>query len=76
MSDQDPESGELITVKSVRFGDFAVVANSLIEFPVGVIGFPEHRRFVMLEHKPPFCWLHSVDDPNLAFVVVDGLEFW
>jgi flagellar assembly factor FliW len=29
----------------------------------------------MLDHKPPFSWLHSIDDPNLAFVVVDGFEF-
>jgi flagellar assembly factor FliW len=29
----------------------------------------------MLEHKHPFSWLHSIDDPNLAFVVVDGFEF-
>jgi flagellar assembly factor FliW len=28
-----------------------------------------------LEHKAPFSWLHSVDDPDLAFVVVDGFEF-
>jgi flagellar assembly factor FliW len=29
----------------------------------------------MLEHKPPFSWLQSTQDPDLAFVVVDGFEF-
>jgi flagellar assembly factor FliW len=29
----------------------------------------------MIDHKPPFSWLHSVEDPNLAFVVVDGFQF-
>jgi flagellar assembly factor FliW len=29
----------------------------------------------MLEHKHPFSWLHSIEDANLAFVVVDGFEF-
>ena len=29
----------------------------------------------MLEHSPPFSWLQSVDEPDLAFVVVDGFEF-
>lgn len=75
MSEQEAGSGEMITIQSTRFGELTVPADSVIEFPVGVIGFPRHQKFVMLEHKPPFSWLHSVDDANLAFVVVDGLEF-
>lgn len=73
MSDQS--QGETITVASSRFGDLEVPASSLIHFPSGLIGFPRHCSYVMIEHKHPFSWLHSVDDSNLAFVVVDGLEF-
>jgi flagellar assembly factor FliW len=65
----------MMTLKSSRFGDLEVPVSSIIEFPQGLIGFPKTNRFVMLEHKPPFSWLHSVDDPSLAFVVVDGFEF-
>ena len=68
------EQGE-ITIKSTRFGELKVPADSVIEFPSGLIGFPGAHRFVMFDHKPPFSWLHSADDPNLAFVVVDGFEF-
>ncbi len=75
MSDQAVKGDETLVIQSSRFGELTVPADSVIEFPVGVIGFPRHKRYVMLEHKPPFSWLHSVDDPNLAFVVVDGLEF-
>lgn len=64
-----------IVVHSSRFGDFTVSATTVIEFPSGLIGFPRHMRYVMLDHKPPFSWLHSTEDPNLAFVVVDGYEF-
>lgn len=64
-----------ITVKSTRFGDLVVPADSVIEIASGLIGFPRHTRFIMIDHKPPFSWLHSVDDPNLAFVVVDGFQF-
>lgn len=74
MSDQS-EKPEMLTVQSSRFGELSVPADSVIEFPQGVIGFPDHKDYIMIEHKPPFCWLHSVTDPNLAFVVVDGLEF-
>jgi flagellar assembly factor FliW len=52
-----------------------VPADSVIEFPAGIIGFPSAKSFIMLEHKPPFSWLQSTQDPDLAFVVVDGFEF-
>jgi len=64
-----------IMVKSSRFGDLSVPADSVIELPSGLIGFSKTQRFVMLEHKPPFSWLQSVDEPELAFVIVDGGEF-
>ncbi len=69
------DNAGMITIKSTRFGDIDVPADSLIEFPVGIIGFPHQKKYVMLEHKQPFSWLHSVEDPNLAFVVIDALEF-
>ena len=69
------ESSSNILVKSTRFGDFLVSAESIIELPSGLIGFPKHKQFVMIDHKPPFSWLHSVEDADLAFVVVDGFEF-
>jgi flagellar assembly factor FliW len=64
-----------LVVRSTRFGELEVPADSVITIPSGLIGFPRHQRFVMIDHKPPFSWLHSVDDPNLAFVVVDGFQF-
>ena len=65
--------GTTITVKSSRFGEFVVPTSTIIEFPRGIIGFPNQRRYIMLEHKEPFCWLQSVDEPSLAFVVIDGM---
>lgn len=75
MSDKSESTQKEILVKSSRFGELVVPADSVIELPSGLIGFPRHRRFVMIDHKPPFSWLHSVDDANLAFVVVDGSQF-
>jgi flagellar assembly factor FliW len=75
MSEETGENQEVITFSSSRFGELQVPAESVIEFPSGVIGFPHATRYVMLEHKAPFSWLHAIDDPNLAFVVVDGFEF-
>lgn len=64
-----------IHIKSARFGDLIVPESSVITLPVGLIGFPNATRFVMLDHKPPFSWLHSVEDTSLAFVVIDGFGF-
>jgi flagellar assembly factor FliW len=75
MSEDVEKNTEVITFSSSRFGELSVPLESVIDFPSGVIGFPKARRYVMLEHKHPFSWLHSIDDPNLAFVVVDGFEF-
>ena len=75
MSNEEKQDVPIMIVKSSRFGDLEVPEGCEIEFPVGIIGFPRHQKFVMLDHKPPFSWLHSTQDPNLAFVVVDGFEF-
>lgn len=75
MSEESSNTGEVLTFKSTRFGEFTVPAETVITIPSGIIGFPHTTRFVMLDHKPPFSWLHSIEDPNLAFVVVDGFEF-
>ena len=75
MSNDIEREGKRISVQSSRFGELSVLEESVIQFPVGVVGFPRHNRFIMIEHKPPFCWLQSVEDSNLAFVVVDGLQF-
>lgn len=75
MSEELKTQKDTISFTSARFGEFQVPADSVIEIPSGIIGFPHATRYVMLEHKQPFSWLHAIDDPNLAFVVVDGFEF-
>jgi flagellar assembly factor FliW len=74
MSD-DTKQPDMIVVESSRFGPLEVTADSVIEFPSGLIGFPSAKRFIMVEHKAPFSWIQSLEEPTLAFVVVDGFEF-
>jgi flagellar assembly factor FliW len=71
----DATGQETITFQSSRFGELSVPASSIIEFPSGLVGFPRRMNFVMLDYTAPFSWLHSIEDPSLAFVVVDGFEF-
>jgi len=74
MTEKVEESIPTITLESARFGVLTVPADSVLEFPSGLIGFPGQKRYVLIEHKAPFSWLHSVDEASLAFVVVDGFD--
>lgn len=74
-SSSNQSDAAVMTVKSTRFGEISVPVDSELYFPQGLIGFPQMKRYVILEHKPPFSWLHSLDDPALAFVIVDGIQF-
>lgn len=57
-------------VETSRFGTVEVADDSIIEFPWGIPGFEDMKRYVLLEYKEgPFQWLQSVDEPTLAFVV-------
>ena len=63
----------MATIKTSRFGDVDVKENRMVHFPEGLLGFPDRKDFVILEHKPdsPFYWLQSMDTPELAFVITD-----
>jgi flagellar assembly factor FliW len=67
--------GEMFTFISARFGELEVGRDTIIEFPQGLIGFSNYRNYVLLDHKEPFSWLHSIEEPSLAFVVIDGFQF-
>jgi len=60
-----------------RFGTIDIEEEQIISVPYGIIGFPVEKRFVLLEHKKgsPFFWFQSVDNPSLAFALMDPLLF-
>jgi len=64
-------------VRTTRFGVVEIAEDRVIEFPKGLLGFPEHRRYCLLQPGDDACffWLQSTDDPNLAFVVTDPTLF-
>lgn len=64
-------------IESSRFGQLEIDENRIIRFAEGLLGFPRHQRFALIQTSPDpvFFWLQSVDDPALAFVVCDPLAF-
>lgn len=59
--------------ETTRFGTIEVSPEEICVFPDGPLGFPECTRFVFLdeENTAPFRMMQSLDNPALAFVVVD-----
>jgi flagellar assembly factor FliW len=67
-----------ITVESTRFGTFEVSREIVLDFPQGMIGFPQHHEYVLLKQRDDsvFLWLHSLSDPSLAFPIVLPWAFY
>ena len=67
-----------MVIQTSRFGEVKVDASRLIELEEGLLGFPQERRYCLLQAKPgsPFHWLQSVERPELAFLVVGPHEFF
>jgi flagellar assembly factor FliW len=65
-------------VDTVRFGTIEIDDSSIIRMPRGPLGFEEQRDYCLIQHRPDtsFRWLQSIDEPCLAFVVVDPVEFF
>jgi flagellar assembly factor FliW len=65
-------------IATCRFGELEIKPESVFSIAEGLFGFAHARRYCLLEHTPesPFRWLQSVDQPEVAFVVIDPLEFF
>lgn len=64
-------------IKTSRFGEFDIAEESIISFPDGIIGFERYKGFVILSKKEnaPLRWLQSVDEPELAFIIISPFIF-
>ena len=60
-------------VETTRFGTIEVKEEEVVTLVEGLLGFSECTRFTMFSDEigEPFQWLQSLDNPSLAFVVVD-----
>ncbi len=60
------------TIQTSRFGPLDINEEKIITMTTPFLGFAEERRFILLPHGPDsvFWWLQSVDNPDLAFVVI------
>lgn len=62
---------------TTRFGEIEVADDKIITMAEGLLGFAEITRYVILDHAPdsPFHYFQAVDDPDVAFIIIDPLCF-
>lgn len=60
------------TIQTSRFGSIEIEEDKIITMTTPLLGFEAERHFILLPHGPnsAFWWLQAVDNPNLAFVVI------
>ena len=65
-------------IETTRFGRMTVDDSRVINLPRGLLGFPNHTRYALVQTSEEnyFFWLQSVDEPALAFVVTDPSIFF
>jgi flagellar assembly factor FliW len=73
-----------MTLDTKHFGAIDIDESKIIEFKEGIPGFLNLNRFVLLaepdEHasdglRGMLYWLQSVDDPSVAFVMVNMVKY-
>ena len=64
-------------LKTTRFGELDVPEENMLFFPEGIIGFENFKNYVIITKKEnsPLRWLQSLDEPNLAFIIINPYLF-
>jgi flagellar assembly factor FliW len=65
--------GLIMRIQTSRFGVVEITEQDVIDFPEGLLGFNDYRKFVLLDdpNDEIFAWLQSCEEPGLAFPVLE-----
>lgn len=66
-----------LRVQTTRFGIIEVDPDLILNFSEGLIGFERCQRYIVLRQDETniFRWLQSLDDPKIAFPIVEPDAF-
>lgn len=63
-------------VDTKPYGEMEVDERQKVHFPYGILGFEQLKWYVLLDApQAPFYWLQSLENPKVAFVLIDPLVF-
>lgn len=65
-------------IHGTRFGVLEFEENEIITIADGLLGFPLSKKFLLFPYgqDSSFFWLQSVDEPEIAFIVVNPFDFF
>lgn len=59
-------------IKTKTMGVKNVEPRQIVTFPEGLFGFEDFKKYAVMDSEyEPFIWLQSVDEPSLAFFIID-----
>jgi flagellar assembly factor FliW len=64
-------------IETSRFGGIEVDDQRFLNFPRGLLGFPDDREYALIQtgENSAFYWMQAIHRPELAFVVCDPRLF-
>lgn len=65
-------------IQTKRFGEIAIAEEKIINMIKPILGFESLKKFFLVESEEmsPFMWLQSIEDPLIAFIVVNPRVFY
>ena len=64
-------------IETKNFGQIEIDEDKIINFNQEILGFEEYQEFTLIESEDEsvFLWLQSINEPSLAFMLVNPFLF-
>ena len=78
MEEMPVKESSMVNLSTNNFGNLNIEKENIITFEQGLLGFEELKQFAIidLEECLPFEWLVSVEDPIVAFPILNPTLFF
>lgn len=63
-------------INTTRFGELDIAKSLIIDFPSGIPGHSRLNKYFLIDYNNIIKWLHAVDEPNTAFLVINPFNFF
>ena len=66
-----------LNIPTSRFGMLQIASDRIVTFPDGMIGFEKYKQYTIVRRdgQANFSWLQSVDEPSVAFPLMEPIVF-
>ncbi len=68
----------MLTIESKYFSEIEIDEQKIVEFPQGIPGFEQIRRYIFIypEEPSPFAYMQAVDEKQVCFLAVNPFLFY